>query len=88
MKKVFVKHLFSKEADLRKHTKLKNLLILAYRKGETLFFQNFESYPKEAVKIEFDPKSGFLSIKCKLSDSEFLALGDEDGVATKLEVKK
>ena len=87
MKKVFVTHPFAKEADLRS-SQLKDLLIIAYRKQDTLYIQNIESHPKESMDIKFDPGSGLVQLQFKLENTHFLALGDKAGLAKKVEIKK
>ena len=86
MKKAFVVHEFSKESDLA-HSKLENLLTVAYRKKDILYVQNMESHPKGGLKVFFDPKTGKVIMEFKLNERQFLAIGDSPGMAEKKEIK-
>jgi hypothetical protein len=87
MKKIFLKHTFAKEAELRQNSELENLLIIAYRKDKTLYLQNIEVHPKDAMRVSFNAESGYVELRFKLSDTEFLALGDSKGVTKKISIE-
>lgn len=60
-------------------------LIIAYRKKNTVYMQNLD-LPSGAT-VTYDEKTQELSLNFKLSEHEYVAIGQGSGIADKFEVK-
>jgi len=86
MKKILV---VSPLEDMKLHeSKLKRCQVVGFRgkdkdETEVFFKNNLEAHPEDRVDMSFDKSRGELVIRVKMHPGEFLAIGDDEGVAAK-----
>lgn len=78
MKKTFT---VGKLNDKKMKDSLKSSLVIAYRRKNEIVYSNLDSMPEGKVNLSWDGVE--FSIKIKLQEDEYVALGDTVGIAKK-----
>ena len=61
--------------------------VVAFRRKGTLFFNNIEFHPSSRFKFEVNEETGEVTIRFPLNETEQLTIGNEAGLAEKIQIE-